>query len=63
MKNKYQIIVVGGGNGGITVAAQLLKKDKSLEVIIIDPSESHYYQPAWTMVGGGCYDINDTVKP
>jgi sulfide:quinone oxidoreductase len=63
MKNKYQIIVVGGGNGGITVAAQLLKKDKSLEVVIIDPSESHYYQPAWTMVGGGFYDINDTVKP
>jgi sulfide:quinone oxidoreductase len=63
MKNKYQIIVVGGGNGGITVAAQLLNKDKSLEVVIIDPSESHYYQPAWTMVGGGFYDINDTVKP
>jgi sulfide:quinone oxidoreductase len=63
MKNKYQIIVVGGGNGGISVAAQLLKKDKSLEVVIIDPSESHYYQPAWTMVGGGFYDINDTARP
>ena len=62
MKNKYQIVVVGGGNGGITVAAQLLRKDKNLDIAIIDPSAHHYYQPAWTMVGGGIYDIDDTVK-
>ena len=61
MKNKYQIVVVGGGNGGITVAAQLLRKDKNLDIAIIDPSAHHYYQPAWTMVGG-IYDIDDTVK-
>ena len=63
MKNKHQIVIVGGGNGGITVAAQLLRKNKSLDIAIIDPSDSHYYQPAWTMVGGGFYDINDTVRP
>jgi len=62
MKNKYQIVVVGGGNGGITVAAQLLRKDKNLDIAIIDSSAHHYYQPAWTMVGGGIYDIDDTVK-
>ena len=62
MKNKYQIVVVGGGNGGITVAAQLLRKDKNLDIAIIDPSAHHYYQPACTMVGGGIYDIDDTVK-
>src|SRR5690606_14228357 len=44
------------------VAAQLLRKDKSLEVIIIDPAEHHYYQPAWTLVGGGVFDVHRTVR-
>jgi sulfide:quinone oxidoreductase len=48
----HQIIIIGGGNGGISVAAQLLRKDQSLDIAIIEPSEKHYYQPAWTMVGG-----------
>ena len=48
----HQIIIICGGNGGISVAAQLLRKDQSLDIAIIEPSEKHYYQPAWTMVGG-----------
>jgi len=62
MKTKYQIIIIGGGNAGISVAAQLLAKSKSLEICIIEPNDKHYYQPAWTMVGGGFYDINDTIR-
>jgi sulfide:quinone oxidoreductase len=58
----HQIIIIGGGNGGLSVAAQLLRKDQSLDIAIIEPSEKHYYQPAWTMVGGGFYDIKDTEK-
>jgi ribulose 1,5-bisphosphate synthetase/thiazole synthase len=42
----HQIIIIGGGNGGISVAAQLLRKDQSLDIAIIEPSEKHYYQPA-----------------
>ena len=57
-----KIIIVGGGNAGLSVASQLLKKDKSLEISIIDPSEKHYYQPAWTLVGAGIFDINKTVR-
>ena len=57
-----KIIIVGGGNAGLSVAAQLLRKDKSLQVKIIDPAEKHYYQPAWTLVGAGIFDINKTVK-
>ncbi len=61
MQSKHQIIIIGGGNAGISVAAQLLRKDSNLDIAIVEPSEVHYYQPAWTMVGGGFYDINDTV--
>lgn len=61
MKAK-KIVIVGGGNAGISVAAQLLRKEKNLEIQIIDPSDKHYYQPAWTLVGAGIYDVQDTIK-
>jgi sulfide:quinone oxidoreductase len=57
-----KIVIVGGGNAGLSVASQLLKKDKSLQISIIDPSAKHYYQPAWTLVGAGIFDINKTVR-
>lgn len=62
MKDHFQILIVGGGNGGISVAAQLLNHNSKLDIGIIDPSEKHYYQPAWTLVGGGAYDIDKTVR-
>ena len=49
----YQILIIGGGTAGITVAAQLKRKDASLQIGLLEPSEKHYYQPAWTLVGGG----------
>lgn len=57
-----KIIIVGGGNAGLSVAAQLLRKDKALEIGIIDPSFKHYYQPAWTLVGAGIFDIRKTMR-
>ncbi|MBK8621583.1 MAG: NAD(P)/FAD-dependent oxidoreductase [Saprospiraceae bacterium] len=62
MQNHFQILIVGGGNAGISSAAKLLLKDKKLNIGIIDPSEKHYYQPAWTLVGAGVFDIKKTIK-
>ena len=58
----FQILIIGGGNAGLSVASQLLIKDKTLQIGIIDPSEKHYYQPAWTLVGAGAFDIAKTEK-
>lgn len=58
----HQILIVGGGNAGISVAAQLLRKNSKFDIAIIDPAEKHYYQPAWTLVGGGAFDIKKTVR-
>lgn len=63
MTNNYQIVIVGAGTAGITVAAQLLRKDKELKVVIIDPADTHYYQPAWTLVGAGTFDYAKTARP
>lgn len=62
MKNKHQIVIIGGGNAGLSVASQLLLKDNKLDIAIVDPAEKHYYQPAWTLVGGGTFDISTTVR-
>lgn len=60
---KHQIVVVGGGSAGITVSAILKRKDKSLDIAIVDPSDTHYYQPAFTLVGGGEYSADATHQP
>lgn len=62
MNDVHQILIIGGGNAGISVASQLLIKDSGLKITIVDPSEKHYYQPAWTLVGGGAFDIKDTER-
>ncbi|MGV3608054.1 MAG: NAD(P)/FAD-dependent oxidoreductase [Planctomycetaceae bacterium] len=55
VKDHYQILIVGGGTAGITVAAQLRRKLKKFDVGIIEPQTKHYYQPLWTLVGGGVF--------
>jgi len=60
---EHQVVIIGGGTAGIMVAAQLLQKDKTLDVTIVEPSAKHYYQPAWTLVGAGTFDNEETVRP
>jgi len=62
MKTHHQIIIVGGGNAGISIASLLLRKDATLDIAIIDGAQKHYYQPAWTLVGGGEFNIQDTER-
>lgn len=63
MKEKYQILIIGGGTAGIMVASQLKKEKSGLEIAIIEPAETHYYQPAWTLVGANTYKFEDTARP
>jgi sulfide:quinone oxidoreductase len=52
---RHNIVIIGGGNGGISVAARLCRALRAPDVAIIEPSEKHYYQPLWTLVGGGVF--------
>ncbi|QZH68361.1 NAD(P)/FAD-dependent oxidoreductase [Mycolicibacterium farcinogenes] len=58
---KYEVLIVGGGTAGITVAARLLRKHYT-DVAIIEPSDKHYYQPLWTLVGGGQATAAETER-
>ncbi len=61
-KDHYQVLVVGGGSGGITVAAYLANEASHPEVAIIEPSTRHYYQPLWTLVGAGVFPLEASVR-
>lgn len=49
----HQVLIVGGGTAGITVAARLRRARKELGIAVLEPSPEHYYQPLWTLVGAG----------
>jgi sulfide:quinone oxidoreductase len=63
-ENKHQIVIVGGGTAGITVAASLKRHfaGNNLDIAIIEPSKDHYYQPAFTLVGAGAYTLEQTRR-
>ena len=59
----HQIVIVGGGTAGITVAAQLTRGwFKHVDVALIEPSDKHYYQPLWTLVGAGLAKKESTER-
>jgi len=58
----HRIVIVGGGSAGISVAARL-RRGGEQDIAVIEPAEVHYYQPLWTLVGGGRASIGSTVRP
>ncbi len=61
MAQHHNVLVVGGGSAGITVAARLRNAGVA-DVAIVEPSDSHWYQPLWTLVGGGVFPLEHTRR-
>ena len=43
----HRVVIIGGGNAGISVAARL----KKAGVSVIEPCSALYHQALWTLVG------------
>ncbi|WP_404400093.1 TIGR01244 family phosphatase [Idiomarina seosinensis] len=61
--SRHSVVIIGGGAGGQSVAASLLQRQPGLDIAIIEPQQTHFYQPGWTLVGGGVFDRDQTKRP
>jgi len=58
----HEIVIVGAGAAGIAAAASLLARQPGLDIAIIEPADTHYYQPGWTLVGAGVFAPAQTAR-
>lgn len=56
IQHSCKLLIVGGGSGGCTMAAKLSKYER--DVILLEPNQTHYYQPMFTLIGGGMKTIS-----
>jgi sulfide:quinone oxidoreductase len=59
---KFKILIVGGGSGGISIAARLVRAGFKGQIGLLEPSSHHYYQPLWTLVGAGIVSKDSTER-
>ena len=58
----HTVLIVGGGAAGVSVANNMLRQNSAIDIALIEPSETHYYQPGFTIVGGGAYTLKQTIR-
>lgn len=58
----HHILIVGGGTAGITVAARLRRAIGGDKLAVVEPSDEHFYQPLWTLAGGGVVDKRASLR-
>ncbi|MDN5858992.1 MAG: NAD(P)/FAD-dependent oxidoreductase [Pseudonocardia sp.] len=61
-RSHHEIVIIGGGSAGVSVAARL-RRQEAADVAVIDPATTHYYQPLWTLVGGGRAPVEESARP
>ena len=61
-KQKHSVLIVGGGAAGVSTANNMRRKNPTIDIAIIEPSEKHYYQPGFTIIGGGAYTLKRATK-
>ncbi len=59
----HQVVIIGGGAAGAGMAHRVVDQLKCRDVAVIEPSQYHYYQPMWTLVGAGVAAKESTRRP
>jgi sulfide:quinone oxidoreductase len=62
VQTHHQVLILGGGTAGLSVASRLAGRIGGAAVAIVEPSSRHYYQPLWTLVGGGIFPKEDSAR-
>ena len=62
LRTRARIVVVGGGAAGLTAASRLSRQLDGAEILMIEPSGAHIYQPGLTLVGAGVWQIGQLLE-
>jgi len=62
MSQHHTLLIVGGGAAGVSVANNMLRQNANINIGLIEPSEKHYYQPGFTIIGGGEYTLKEATR-
>ncbi|CAG7857376.1 sulfide:quinone oxidoreductase [biofilm metagenome] len=62
MAQHYKLLIIGGGAAGVSVANNMCRQNADISIGLIEPSEKHYYQPGFTIIGGGAYTLKKATK-
>ena len=59
-----EIVIIGGGNAGLSCAARLLRQAESgaVRVTVVEPSPTHTYSPMLSYVGSGMAGLNAVCR-
>lgn len=58
----HDVVIVGGGNAGISLAAKL-RRMGCHDVAVVEPKQVHHYRPLLSYVGGGMATLDDLTRP
>lgn len=62
MVREHDVLIVGAGNAGISLAARL-RRDGCRDVALVEPSPVHRYRPLQSYVGGGQATPAEVERP
>ncbi|MCX7092357.1 MAG: FAD/NAD(P)-binding oxidoreductase [Methylobacter sp.] len=58
----HTLLIIGGGAAGVSIANNMRRQNAEIDIALVEPSDVHYYQPGFTIVGGGAYTLKQTMR-
>ena len=62
MAARHEVVVIGGGNAGVSLAARLERYGVK-DVALIEPRDHHLYQPLFSHIAGGRAQATEAIRP
>ena len=61
MAAQHEVVIIGGGNAGISLATRLQRYGVK-DVAVIEPKDHHLYQPLFSHIAGGRAQAQEAIR-